>query len=271
MTSGADLGGADRKVRLEIDAGVAEVVIDSPPLNLFDARMVADLEGALARVSTLAAEGVVRAVLLRAAGRAFCAGVDVHEFQGLDVARGALLMSRFLGLTKTLEELPVPTVAVVHALDLTIGFELALSCDMLWAAERATFGLVEATVGLTPGAGGTQRLAARAGSARAAELIMTGDIYSAAELHSWGVVNRVFPAEVLLQQSREFVARLAAGPTAATAQGKRILQTAVAHGGAAADAITPGAAGQAFGTQDLVDGIASLLRDGPRKATFQGR
>ena len=178
---------------------VAELVISAPPLNLFDGQMVSDLEAALNEIGALtggggARAGAARAVLIRAEGTVFCAGVDVHEFQGLGPAQGAAQMARFLSLVQTLERVPVPTIAVVHALNLTIGFELCLGCDLMWAAEEASFGLVEATVGLTPGGGGTQRLVARAGAARAAELVMTGDIYPAAEMQQWGVVNRVLPA-----------------------------------------------------------------------------
>ena len=172
---------------------VAELVISAPPLNLFDGQLAADLESALDEVAALIRDGAARAVLLRAEGKVFCAGVDVHEFQGLGPSQGAALMARFLALVQTLERMPVPTIAVVHALNLTIGFELSLGCDLMWAAEDASFGLVEATVGLTPGGGGTQRLVARAGVARAAELVMTGDIYPAAEMHQWGVVNRILP------------------------------------------------------------------------------
>jgi len=269
---------------------VAELVISAPPLNLFDAQLATDLEDALDEIiaqcwpggttprnPTLAGEAIppeprwARAVLLRAEGKVFCAGVDVHEFQDLGPAEGAVLMARFLALVQTLERLPVPTIAVVHALNLTIGFELTLGCDLMWAAEDASFGLVEATVGLTPGGGGTQRLVARAGVARAAELVMTGDVYPAAELHQWGVVNRILPPADLLEQARSFAAQLAAGPTVATAVGKRLLQTARDHGVAAADAITPRETGQIFATRDLPAGITSLLEQGPGKATFQGR
>jgi enoyl-CoA hydratase/carnithine racemase len=269
---------------------VAELVISAPPLNLFDAQLATDLEDALDEIiaqcwpggttpqnPTLPGEAIppeprwARAVLLRAEGKVFCAGVDVHEFQDLGPAEGAVLMARFLALVQTLERLPVPTIAVVHALNLTIGFELSLGCDLMWAAEDASFGLVEATVGLTPGGGGTQRLVARAGVARAAELVMTGDIYPAAEMHQWGVVNRILPPADLLEQARSFAAQLAAGPTVATAVGKRLLQTARDHGVAAADAITPGETGQIFATRDLPAGITSLLEQGPGKATFQGR
>jgi enoyl-CoA hydratase/carnithine racemase len=250
---------------------VAELVISAPPLNLFDAAMITDLEITLAELGALIRDGAARAVLLRAEGKVFCAGVDVHEFQDLDTSSGAHLMARFLTVVQSLERLPVPTIAVVHALNLTIGFELSLGCDLMWAAETASFGLVEATVGLTPGGGGTQRLVARAGVARAAELVMTGDLYPAAELHQWGVVNRIAAADVLLEQARSFAARLAAGPTAATAVGKRLLHTARDYGVAAADAITPRETGQIFATRDLPAGITSLLEQGPGQATFEGR
>ena len=269
---------------------VAELVISAPPLNLFDAQLATDLEDALDEIiaqcwpggttprnPTLPGEAIppepcwARAVLLRAEGKVFCAGVDVHEFQDLGPAEGVVLMARFLALVQTLERLPVPTIAVVHALNLTIGFELSLGCDLMWAAEDASFGLVEATVGLTPGGGGTQRLVARAGVARAAELVMTGDVYPATEMHQWGVVNRILPPADLLEQARSFAARLAAGPTAAIVIGKRLLQTARDHGVAAADAITPRETGQVFATRDLTAGLTSLLEQGPRQATFEGR
>ena len=139
------------KAQVSPAGDVAELVISAPPLNLFDGQLIADLETALDELGALIRTRAARAVLVRAEGKVFCAGVDVHEFQGLGPARGAVLMARFLALVQTLERLPVPTIAVVHALNLTIGFELCLGCDLMWAAEDASFGLVEATVGLTPG------------------------------------------------------------------------------------------------------------------------
>ena len=259
------------KAVAERRGGVAELVINGPPLNLFDQQMILDMETALAGVHALAQAGDVRAMLLRAEGRTFCGGVDVHEFQGLTPAGGAPLLSRFFHLVQTLEALPIPTLAVVHGLNLTIGFELALGADLLWAAEDASFGLVEATVGLTPGAGGTQRVAARAGSARAAEMVFTGDVYPAAEMYRWGVVNRLLPAGQLLGAARGFADRLAAGPTVAIGAGKHIIRTARDHGIAAADAITVRAVGDLFATQDVAAGIGSLLEQGPHQATFAGR
>ena len=100
---------------------------------------------------------------------------------------------------------------------------------------------------------------------------MTGDVYQAAEMHQWGVVNRLLPAAGLLEQARTFAARLAAGPTAATAVGKRLLQAARDHGVAAADAVTAREVGQIFATRDLPAGLESLLEQGPNQAIFEGR
>jgi enoyl-CoA hydratase/carnithine racemase len=259
------------KARVDRDGGVAELVLAAPPLNLFDATMIGDLEVAGEEVRELAERREARAVLVRAEGKVFCGGVDVHEFQGLNQSEGATLMARYLAFVHLLESIPVPTLAVVHSLNLTIGFELSLACDLMWAGESSRFGLVEATVGLTPGGGGTQRLVARAGVARAAELVLTGDLYPAGELQQWGVVNRVRPDDTLLADARAFAARLAAGPTVAAGVGKQLLLAARNHGTAAADAITPATTGRVFATEDLATGVTSLLENGPGQATFHGR
>jgi len=259
------------KARVELHgpsgAQWAELVVDGPPLNLFDAAMVADLATA---IDTLPTSGA-RAVLLRAEGKVFCAGVDVKEFLDRDAAAGGELMGSYLEMVHALEALPVPTLAVVHSLCLTIGLELALGCDLMWAAEEASLGLVEATVGLTPGGGGTQRLVARAGVARAAEAVLTGATYTAEVFREWGVVNRVLPGEGLLEAARTYAGQLAAGPTLAAGIGKRLLHAARDGGVGAADAITAAQTGLVFPSEDLRAGVQSLLADGPGKATYAGR
>src|SRR6476659_7866613 len=122
------------------------------------------------------------------------------------------------------ETLPAPVVFAAHALTLTAAFELALACDLIVAAPKAQFGLVEKVVGLTPSMGGTQRLAERAGSGRAREFVMTGELFGAKQLESWGVVNRVLEDEGFDQRARAFAAELAAGPTKAHAMTKLVLR-----------------------------------------------
>jgi enoyl-CoA hydratase/carnithine racemase len=266
-------------VRIERDGDVAVVVLDHPPLNLFDEAVFAALEQALADLRTLTAPGPpprVRAVLFEARGKVVSAGVDVAEFaaiaEGEDAAQhGGQLWRRLLRITQAVEELPVPTVFAAHGLTLTAAFELALACDLLLAAERASFGLVERVVGLAPSMGGPQRLAERAGPARAKELVYTGRRYPAATLERWNVVNEVLPDEGFAAAVRAYVQDLAAGPTLAHAVTARLVTTAVRDGVRAADDITPAVSGALFGTADLRGAVASFLREGPGKATFEGR
>jgi enoyl-CoA hydratase len=176
-----------------------------------------------------------------------------------------------LRITRKIEDLKAPVIASVHGLCLTAGFELALACDMIWAAESARFGLVEAVVGLTPAMGGTQRLAGRAGSSRARELVMTGDLYDAATLERWGVVNRVVPDGELASQSMEFAQKLAAGPTRAHAATKAMVQAYLREGVRGADKRVGEIAAPLFATDDLQNAVQSFLDEGPGKATFEGR
>ena len=182
--------------------------------------MIDDFQAA---VEDLAAEPP-RAVLIRAEGRATSAGVDVHVFDGLTPAQGSRLWDELLGTIDQLEALPAPIVFAAHALTLTAAFEIALGCDLIVASPQAKFGLVEKVVGLTPSMGGTQRLAERAGSGRARQFVMTGELFGAEEMERWGVVNTIFEAEEFEARSRALAADLAAGPTRAHAMTKHVLR-----------------------------------------------
>jgi enoyl-CoA hydratase/carnithine racemase len=271
--------GSAAPVRIERDGDVAVVVLDRPPLNLFDESVFTGFEAAVAELFALTAPGRpdrARAVLLEARGKVVSGGVDVTAFreiaEGPDPGqRGTALWARLLRTSQALEDLPVPTVFAAHGLTLTAAFEFALACDVLLAAERASFGLVEMVVGLTPSMGGPQRLAERAGPARAKELIFTGERYPAAVLERWDVVNRVLPDEGFAEAARAYAHRVAAGPTLAHAATKRLVTTAVRHGVRAADEITPQVSGPLFGTADLRGAVASFLDEGPGKATYRGR
>jgi len=254
-------------VTLERDGALAIVTLVKPPLNLFDEEMLGALRAA---VDDVAADPP-RGLLVRADGRAVSGGVDVHLFDGLTVEEASALWRELLDLVHTVEELPLPTVFAAHALCLTAAFELALACDLLLAAESARFGLVETVVGLTPAMGGTQRLAERAGPARARELVMTGELYDAATLERWNVVNRVLPDAGFDQAARAFARRLADGPTRAHAATKAIVRAQVEGGARAADERVPDLAGDLFATEDLRGAVRSFLENGPGHATYRGR
>jgi enoyl-CoA hydratase len=254
-------------VRLERDGALAIITLDKPPLNLFDRAMLDALGAAVRDV----AADPPRGLLVRAEGRAVSGGVDVHLFDGLSVEDAAALWRELLDVIHTVEELPLPTVFAAHALCLTAAFELSLACDLLLAAESARFGLVETVVGLTPAMGGTQRLAERAGPARARELVMTGALYDAATLERWNVVNRVLPDEGFAEAAVAFARGLAEGPTRAHAATKGIVRAQVEGGARAADERVPELAGDLFATEDLKGAVRSFLEQGPGKATYTGR
>jgi enoyl-CoA hydratase/carnithine racemase len=247
-------------------AEVAVLTFDHGPLNLFDQSMFDSLA---ARMADLAANPP-RALMLRAEGKVNSAGVDVHVFRGLSARRGAdLWRTLFADILSPIEALPCPVVFAAHGLTLTAAFEIALGCDIILAAPRAKFGLVETVVGLTPSMGGPQRLAERAGSGRARELVMTGDLYDATTLAQWGVVNAVH--DDVDAAARALTDRLADGPTRAHAATKEIIAAWRSGGVGHADAVTPEVSGALFDTDDLRRAVDSFLENGPGRATFTGR
>src|SRR3954452_7846981 len=255
--------------RLEREDGdLAVITLDSPPLNLFDQRMIDDLRAAVDEV----AAQPPRALLIRAEGRAVSGGVDVHVFAGLTPEQGRALWDELLLMVEKVEELPAPVVFAAHALTLTAAFEIALACDLIVASPEAKFGLVEKVVGLTPSMGGTQRFAERAGSGRARQFVLSGGIFGAEELERWGVVNTIFPADEFERRSRALAEELAAGPTRAHAMTKHILRRFREGGLPAADEATRTEAADLFATEDLQSAVKTFLEHGgPGHAKFEGR
>jgi enoyl-CoA hydratase/carnithine racemase len=257
-------------IRLEREGAVASVVLSNPPLNLFTDSSFHELMACLEEVEASDA----RALVWRAEGEIFSGGVDVNYFQRV-VEAGPDAATEMAGPliegVRRLEALEIPTLALAHGVCLTAGLEIALGCDLLWAEESSRFGLVEAVVGLTPGAGGTQRMAERAGPARAREFVMTGGLYDAETLERWGVVNRVVPDGTAYEKGMRFAGRLASGPTKAHAATKRIVRGFSDGGVERADEVTPGQFSELFASEDLQNAVRSFLAEGPGKAKFEGR
>jgi enoyl-CoA hydratase/carnithine racemase len=261
---------AERTIRLERDGAVASLVLSNPPLNLFTDRSWDELLECLDEVEASDA----RALVWRADGDLFSGGVDVNAFQAV-VDAGPEQADRFaeplIDGVRRLEALEIPTLSLVRGLCLTAALEVSLGCDLIWAEESAQFGLVEAVVGLTPGAGGTQRMAERAGPGRAREFVMTRNLYDAATLERWGVVNRVVADGEVHEKGLRFAARLAAGPTKAHAATKRVVRAYLQGAVDRADEVTPEQFAGLFATEDLQKAVRSFLSEGPGKATFEGR
>jgi enoyl-CoA hydratase/carnithine racemase len=257
----------ESNARFERDGALGTVTLDSPPLNLIGRELIDDLLAAIGEAQ--AAEGL-RALLLRGEGKVFSAGADVALFAGMGAAEMRPLIASFLDLGTRIEQLPFPTIAAVHGTCMAGGFELALFCDLIWAAEGTMMGLPETRLGIVPLAGGIERVAARAGLGRARTIAIGGDLHPADKLAAWGIVDRVLPAEDLHAKAEAFARRLADGPTRAFTVVKDLARAYTTDGIAGADLLLLDAAVGLFDTDDARGGIKSFLESGPGHATFAG-
>ena len=180
-------------------------------------------------------------------------------------------MTDALSLIAAIENISVPTLALVHGRCFAGALEVALACDLIWASAGTLIGQLEAVIGAFPFAGGTQRLASRIGAARTAEMVYGASTHPAEELAGWGLIGQLTAPERLLEEGRSFALQLAAGPTLAHQATKRILRAWRAGGVPAADKVTQSEGPAVILSQDLQDGIASLQRSGPGHATFANR
>jgi enoyl-CoA hydratase/carnithine racemase len=259
------------KVHFEISGSLGILTLANPPLNLLSGELIEDLRTAVNGVK----RAPIRALLLRAEGKVFSAGADVGAFKGRTESEARERFTSNRRMIADLEELPFPTLAAVQGLCVGGGLELALACDLIWAAASARLGQLEATIGTTTLLGGVQRLAERAGSSRAHEIIYTADQYDAGTFERWNIVNRVVPDDAFESQTRAFAERLASGPTLAYAAGKCLVRSCLDHGVRAADELLDEVGPPLFQSEDMRAAVAALLEHGARnfrdKVSFQGR
>src|SRR5438128_5447365 len=182
------------------DEALGTVTLQSPPLNLIGQELIDDL---LAAIDQVEAASGLRALVLSGQGKVFSAGADVALFAGVGAEEMRPLIASFLDLGNRIERLPFPTIAAVHGTCMAGGFELALFCDLVWAAEGTMLGLPETRLGIVPLAGGVERVAARAGLGRARTIAIGGELYTAEVLANWGVIDRVLPADELHDSAAE--------------------------------------------------------------------
>jgi enoyl-CoA hydratase/carnithine racemase len=243
------------------DRDVGRVEMNRPPHNLLEGTL---LEG-LRRAFAYAVDDGCRSILLTSGLRHFCAGADLEC-----MASGELGKLDLIGFLREVEDLPVPTVAAIHGAALGGGFELALACDLIIAAESAQIGLVETTLGLVPLMGGVPRAVASAGLARAKELVMLGRRHTPATLERWGLVNHVVPDEALGEAGLSLARQLAAGPTVAYRAVKRIANHTAAHGVFAGDEVTGEVAPAVWESRDLKAGLDAFFATGTADGVFSG-
>ena len=250
-------------VLFEKDGAVGVVTLAKPPHNLIDEAL---LQGLLEAYQRAQDEGC-RSILLRSGMRHFCAGADVEGFKGGGRRRD---QAGFEKLLDALENVPLPSVAAVHGAALGGGLELAVACDMIIAADTASFGMAEASLGLLPLLGGVQRVVQRVGPARAKELAMFGRRNDPVALERWGLINLVVAESELPVASMSWARQLAAGPTVAIVGIKKLANLSARHGIAGADAQQTDVSNRMWESADSRRGLAAFMATGPGSAVFQG-
>ena len=215
---------ADEKLVLSERQGrVGLITLDRPKaLNALSDSLMAQLGEALLAFD---ADEEVGAIVLTGSERAFAAGADIREMKDRrfpDVYRNDFIGQRW----ETILQVRKPVIAAVAGHALGGGCELAMMCDMIVAADTAKFGQPEISIGILPGAGGTQRLTRAVGKSKAMDLILTARIMDAAEAERSGLVARVVPAAELLPQVLEMAARIAALPPTSVAMAKAAVNAA---------------------------------------------
>ncbi len=214
--------------------------------------------------------GQARCVVLTGAGeRAFCAGGDLKERDGMSDAAWQRQHAIFEQMMRAMIECPVPIVAAVNGAAYGGGCEIALGADFIYAARRARFAMTEVTLGIMPGAMGTQNLPRAVGVRRAKEIILTGRPFGAEEAHAWGLVNRLCEDDALLAESLEVAGRIAANAPISVRQAKKAIAAASAldpHNGYAFEIE---AYNRMVGTEDRLEGVRAFNER--RRPVFKGR
>ncbi len=256
-------------VRLEVDGAtlVGTIVVDRPPLNALDLAAWAQLATVLAEV---AERDDVRALLVRGGPRSFAAGADVREFLDWGPEQAHAAAEVMQGALEALAALPIVTIAVIAGYALGGGCELALACDLRFAADNAKMGQPEILLGVIPGIGGTQRLTRLVGVGRAKDLIFSGRMVDMVEAPRIGLVDAVHPADDLMAAATHAAVRYAGGP-AALSLAKRAIDLGLDGTLAEGLRLERELFAAAFATDDLRIGITSFLADGPGVASFTGR
>ena len=256
-----------KTIRYEKKDNIALVTIDRPEaLNALNSTVITELEQV---VTALENDSTIRAMILTGEGRSFVAGADIGEQYPLDLDGGRRWGQRGSALFLRIEKLEFPTIAAVNGFALGGGCELAMSCDIILASEKAKFGQPEVGLGITPGFSGTQRLPRRVGVAKAKELIFSGRMVKADEAERIGLVNAVYAPGALLDGAMEMARSFAKNAPIAVKYAKacidRGMQTDIDSGIACENELFA----MCFATADQKEGMGAFLEK--RTAEFQNR
>jgi enoyl-CoA hydratase len=211
-----------------------------------------------------------RCIVMTGAGdKAFCAGGDLKERQGMSDETWQAQHLLFERMIRAFIACPVPVIGAINGAAYAGGCELALCCDFIYASENARFALTEVTLGIMPGAGGTQNLPRALGERRAKEIILTGRPFSAKDAYDWGMVNRLCAPDTLMNEVMETARRIADNAPISVRQAKHAIHYGLQMDLASGMMLEIEAYNRMVPTEDRREGIASFNEK--RKPVFKGR
>jgi enoyl-CoA hydratase len=236
-------------------------------MNALNSELMTELESFLEQVR---AEPAIRVLILTGSGpKAFVAGADIKEMDGMNTVSAQVLAERGQALFQKIEELPFATIAAVNGFALGGGLELAMACDFIIASENAKLGLPEVSLGLIPGYGGTQRLARYCGKAIARLMTFSGDLFTAEQCCLWGLVARVTPADQLLPTALKLATQIASRSPKAVSLAKKAILTGYDRSQVDGFKIEAQLFAETFSTQDKVEGVKAFIEK--RAPQFTGQ
>jgi len=252
-------------VIVEKDGAIAVVTLNRPQaLNALSYGLVKDLCLAMQELDR---DKEVRVMIVTGGEKVFAAGADIKEMAD----RGPFdeRIHERLDYRDQINKMTKPVIAAVSGFALGGGCELAMSCDIIIAAETARFGQPEVNLGIIPGSGGTQRLTRLLGKHRAMEMVLTGDIVNAADAERFGLVNRVVPVELLLEEAKNVAKKIAAKPALAIREAKEAVLKAANSSLNEGLEFERKAFYLLFASEDRAEGMRAFLEK--RKPEFKGK
>jgi enoyl-CoA hydratase/carnithine racemase len=243
-------------IRFQRQNAVGTIVLANPPFNRIDLQFAESLRQAVHNAS----ESDIRVLVVRAEGPHFSFGGEVREWPGKDINWFRTFVAEVNLSYRAIEALRVPTIAAVQGVAFGGGFELALNCDFIVAAENAVFRCVEVTTGMLPLAGALQRLAERVGRARASRCAMLGEPIPGTLAGELGIATQVVPEAELAQATEALAKKLAVGPTKSYAATRTLLKAWSAGGVPAADAMMLDITMDLYSTEDSTRGFANAAK-----------
>ena len=261
-------------IELKIESGIALLAFNRPDKrNAMSDDMRSEFIHALERV---AADKAIRALVLTGNGKGFCAGGDVAGMQRrMEAPQGEVgfngwsRQQRVHHTVKLLHTMPKPTIAAVNGAAYAGGMEIALACDFIYAAQSARFALTEVSLGIMPGASGTQNLPRAVGVRRAKEIVLTADPFTAEQAYEWGMVNKVCADATLMGEVLTVAHRIASNAPVSVRQAKKSLDRSGDLDRNTGYAFEIEAYNRTIGTEDRQEGINAFNEK--RKPQYKGR